>query len=39
MTELLCTSTAEFLINLSKEIQYAPKPYYYKGQLKQSWPG
>ena len=27
------------LINLSKEIQYARQPYYFKGQLKQRWPG
>lgn len=30
---LLCAPTAEFLIKLSKEIQYGPEGYYHKGQL------
>lgn len=36
---LLCAPTAEFLIKLSKEIQYGPKGYYHKGQLPLIGPG
>lgn len=35
----LCAPTAEFLIKLSKEIQYGPEGYYHKGQLPPIGPG
>lgn len=36
---MLCAPTAEFLIKLSKEIQYGPEGYYHKGQLPLIGPG